>query len=152
MVPYTQYITNEPQISLKRELTPSSSLVVSPQQPPAIKIQKLPLKQNSNQLYLSYPSLASNKSNEPSQVQIQAIRQNSSAFVTNNNQRDCDHEESQKMPNVLILPPSDCHPQSSVPVFDQTSSSQKLKKISQLNEALTAINPRYRLLSAKLFN
>ena len=145
-VSYTQYITNEPQISLKRELVPSSSLVASPQQPPAIKIQKLPLNHNSNQLFLNCPSLPSKKSNETGHVQIQAISQNSSAsFVTNNNQREVDHEESQKMPNVLILPSSDCHAQSSIPVFDQNSSSQKLKNISQLNEALTAINPRYTL-------
>ena len=142
VVPYTQYITNDPQLSLKRELTPSSSLIVSPQQPPAIKIQKLPLKQNSNQLFLNCSSLSSNKINETGQIQIQAIGQNSSSFIENNNQKEKPQEQPHKIPNVMIVPSSGNCAQSSVQCLEASPSSQKLRKISQLNEALTAINPR----------
>jgi len=143
-VQYTQYITNEPQLSLKRELTPSSSLIVSPQQPPAIKIQKLPLKQDSNQLFLNCNSVSTNKVNGTGQVHIQAITQNSSNLIKNNNQRDKTVEEPQKVPNILVVPSSDDCLQSLGQNFETTSAAQKLKKINQLNQALTAINPSYK--------
>ena len=143
-VQYTQYITNEPQLSLKRELTPSSSLIVSPQQPPAIKIQKLPLKQDSNQLFLNCNSISTNKVNGTGQVHIQAITQNPSNLIKNNHQRDRNIEESQKVPNILVLPSSEGCAQSLSQNLETTSATQKLKKINQLNQALTAINPRYK--------
>ena len=133
-VPYTQYITNEPQMSLKRELTPSSSIIVSPQQPPAIKIQKLPLPQGPNQVILNCTTFTNEKTNGAGHVQTQTIGPNTSALAG---------EHSKKPSNVLILPSSDSYTQSSAQLFETSTSSQKLKKIGRLNDALMDINPRW---------
>lgn len=75
------------------------------------------------------------KTNGAGHVQTQTIGPNTSALAG---------EHSKKPSNVLILPSSDSYTQSSAQLFETSTSSQKLKKIGRLNDALMDINPSYK--------
>jgi hypothetical protein len=149
ILPQTSCIANE-SLSLKREHTPSStSLVITPQQAPAIKIQRLPLQQTSNQLLLNCNSLTSkqniaSKHNESGPVNIQAISRVCSTVSGNINEQEIGNanDKNKIIFSSVAHPSSNIHLQTQVPALDTNISVQKLNKINQLNEALIALNPR----------
>ena len=144
--PQTTCISNE-SMSLKREHL-QSSLVITPQQAPATKIQKLPLDQNSHPLLLHCNTLtnttsATNKCNDLSQVKIQPIGRLCSSTTSNNNAQGVDNTENQKICSVIARPQSKVQvTNSQTPAFETNNASPVFNKINQLNDALTAINPR----------
>ena len=149
VIPQASCIANE-SLSLKREYAPSStSQVITPQQAPAIKIQKLPLEQKSNQLLLNCNSLTSKQNftkehNDSGAVNIQAINRICSTLPGNINEKEIGNanDKNKIICNVMARTSSNVHVQTQVPALDTNISSQKLNKINQLNEALIALNPR----------
>ena len=150
VVPQASCVTNE-SLCLKREHAPSStSLVITPQQAPAIKIQKLPLEQNSNQLLLNCNSLTSKQNfnkehNDSGSVNIQEISRICSTVPGNIVEKEIGNAngKNKNTCNVMARSSSNVHMQTQIPALDTNISAQKLNKINQLNEALIALNPRY---------
>ena len=149
IIPQSSSVAND-SISLKREHAPSSaSLVITPQQAPAIKIQKLPIEQNSNQLLLNCNSLTSKhnyikKDNESGSVNIQAISRSCSSASGSINEQELGktRDKNKIICSSMAHSSSNVHVQTQVPALDTNISAQKLNRINQLNEALIALNPR----------
>ena len=140
-------IANE-SMSLKREHTTPSSLIITPQLAPAIKIQKLPLEKTPEEILPTRNSLttnitSTNQYNEFSQVKTPPISKSSTVACTSiNSAQTIKNGESQKLCNLISKPSNEYHVQSKLSSLDTDIASPKLTKINQLNDALTAINPR----------
>ena len=135
-------------IMLKREHR-GSSLVISPLQTTAAKIQKLPLEQNQAN-YLPKPATVisetslTNKLNNESQVDVAPIEQLCQEMPNNNNkQSSTESEETRKLLNGSTergKQQVNVQPQTSP--FETPTASPVFNNINRLNEALIAINPR----------
>ena len=136
-------------IMLKREHH-GSSLVISPLQTTAAKIQKLPLEQiQENYLrkpatVISETSLTNKLNNDESQVDVTPTEQLCQKMLSNNNtQSSTESAESQKVSSGCTgrrQQQVNVQPQTSP--FETPTASPVFNNINRLNEALIAINPR----------
>ena len=133
-------------MSLNRDQSAvSSPMIISPHQATGIKIQKIPLQQYTHPMITdcnsdtSKPTLT-NRGTEVCQAKINAMEH--SSLTSSNTRQDFDGNEIGHLSAGAEMQRDGAFETSPTSRFEPSNSSKQLGKINQLNDALTALNPR----------
>lgn len=133
-------------MSLNRDQSAvSSPMIISPHQATGIKIQKIPLQQYTHPMITdcnsdtSKPTLT-NRGTEVCQAKINAMEH--SSLTSSNTRQDFDSNEIGHLSAGAEMQRDGAFGTSATSRFEPSNSSKQLGKINQLNDALTALNPR----------
>ena len=133
-------------MTLKRDQSAvSSPMIISPHQAAGIKIQKIPLQQYTHPMITNCNSDTSkptftNRGTEVCQDKINAMEH--SALTGSNTKLEFDGNEKGHLSAGAEMQRDGAFETSPTSRFEPSSSSKQLGKINQLNDALTALNPR----------
>ena len=133
-------------MSLNRDQSAvSSPMIISPHQATGIKIQKIPLQHYTHPMITdcnsdtSKPTLT-NRGTEVCQAKINAMEH--SSLTSSNTRQDFDSNEIGHLSAGAEMQREGAFETSPTSRFEPSNSSKQLGKINQLNDALTALNPR----------